>query len=96
MQTRLLVTVILFLCCKGIVAQDKPAITTVDRIRLAEAFSLADSVGNRVWNNWKAAPFAVLLVTADHEFLMRHPAPSADFSPLGYDSLLKSQVYYRK
>jgi hypothetical protein len=66
-----------------------------DRVRLAEAFRLADAVQDEVWPGWSAAPFAVLLVTAEHEFLVRHPAPSEDFTPLGYDSLLASEVHVR-
>jgi hypothetical protein len=53
-------------------------------------------LGNRIWKNWDRAPFAVLLVTPDFEFLVRHPKPSTQFTLLGYDSLLKSQVYFRK
>jgi hypothetical protein len=37
-----------------------------------------------------------LLVTPEHEFLIRHPKPSADFVLINYDALLKSNVYYRK
>ena len=77
-------------------SQNKPSISDIDRIRLAEAISLADRVGNRLWKNWDKAPFAVLLVTPEYEFLMRHPAPSPDFTALGYDSLLKCDVFYRK
>ena len=77
-------------------AQDKPALSEIDRTRLAEAFRLADQVGDQVWPGWSKAPFAVLLVTSENEFLMRHPQPSADFTKLGYDPLLKSDVYFRK
>jgi hypothetical protein len=76
--------------------QQKPAISDIDRTRLAEAFRLGDQIGDRVWSGWHAAPFAVLLVTPETEFLIRHPKPSADFTKLGYDTLLKSDVYYRK
>jgi hypothetical protein len=38
----------------------------------------------------------VLLVTPDYEFLVRHPRPSPDFVKLGYDQILKSDVYCRK
>ena len=76
--------------------QKQPAIPEIDRTRLAEAFRLGDKIGDRVWPGWSKAPFAVLLVTPDYEFLMRHPKPSADFTKLGYDALLKSDVYYRK
>jgi hypothetical protein len=77
-------------------AQDKPAIPNVDRIRLAEAFRIGEKLGNRVWSNWDKAPFAVLLITPEHEFLVRHPRPSPDFTFVGDDTLLKSKMYFRK
>ena len=77
-------------------AQDKPSIPDSDRTRLAEAFNLGDNIGEVVWRDWNKAPFALLLVTPEYEFLIRHPKPSADFMPLGYDALLKSDVYFRK
>jgi hypothetical protein len=73
-----------------------PSLAMVDRVRLREVFRLGDNIGDRVWPGWSKAPFAVLLVTPDYEFLMRHPKPSADFTSLGYDPLLKTDVYYRK
>ncbi len=78
-----------------VTAQDKPALSAIDRTRLAEAFRLADRVCDRIWTNWSKAPFAVLLVTPQHEFLIRHPKPSSDFNRIGYDAVLKSDVYYR-
>lgn len=77
-------------------AQDQPSLSATDRTRLAEAFRLGDRIGDRIWPNWSKAPFAVLLVTPVYEFLVRHPKPAADFTSLGYDSVLKSDVYYRK
>jgi hypothetical protein len=73
-----------------------PALMETDRVRLAEAFYLADALGNKLWPEWDQAPFAVLLVTPEHEFLMRHPMPSDDFTLIGDDALLKSKVWYRK
>lgn len=87
--------VLLFICQRGL-PQEKPAIPEIDRIRMAEAFRLGDRISNYVWQGWTKAPFAVLLVTPDYEFLVRHREPSPDFIKLGYDSLLKSDVYYRK
>ena len=77
-------------------AQNQPALRSTDRIRLAAAFRLGDQIGDRIWAGWSKAPFAVLLVTPDSEFLIRHPKPSPDFTRIGYDALLKSDVYYRK
>ena len=78
------------------VGVQQPTLSRTDQIRLAEAFSIADQLGDRIWPNWSKAPFAVLLVTPDIEFLIRHPQPSADFTKLGYNDKLKSDVYYRK
>jgi len=92
----LAVLALLIFSFSNAVAQDKPALSAIDRTRLAEAFRLADRIGDRVWPGWSKAPFAVLLVTPDYEFLLRHLKPSTDFTKIGYDSLLKSDVYYRK
>lgn len=88
--------VLLLVTFTTVVGQDKPSISEIDRIRLAEAFSLADRVGDRLWSGWSKVPFAVLLVTKDHEFLIRHPKPSADFTKIEFDKRLNADVYYRK
>lgn len=77
-------------------AQEKPKLPENDRIRIAEAFHIGEELGNEVWSGWDKAPFAVLLVTPEFEFLIRHPAPSKDFTSLGYDEMLKSDVLFRK
>ena len=70
-------------------------IPAIDRTRLAEAFRLADKIGDRLWAEWSRAPFAVLLVTGDLEFLVRHPRPPSSFRSIGRDSLLQSEVWTR-
>lgn len=97
MKTKLFLFVILLSTFQLASAQiSKPSLSEVDRVRLAEAFKIGDVLGDRVWRNWHEAPFAVLLVTPEYEFLIRHPQPSADFSSLGYDRTLKSNVFFRK
>ena len=97
MKTKLLFVFLLLLtAASSIAGQEKIEVPDVDRIRLAEAFRIGESLGNRVWKGWDKAPFAVLLVTPENEFLIRHPRPSKDFTLIGYDSLLKSNVYFRK
>ena len=76
-------------------SQDKPTLREVDRVRLAEAFRLSDQLADELWAGWSKAPLAVLLVTPDKEFLIRHPQPSKDFTSIGYDPKLKSEVFYR-
>ena len=84
------------------VARTAPALLTPastlawdDRVRIAEAFRLSDAIGDSIWRGWTAPPFVVLLVTPEREFLLRHPRPSPDFARIGYDSLLKSEVFSR-
>lgn len=76
--------------------QPPPRLPEADRVRIAEAFRLARSLSGRVWKDWDRAPFATLLVTPEHEFLIRHPRPSKEFTRAGYDPLLESEVYFRK
>lgn len=73
-----------------------PTIRDSDRIRIAEAFKIEETFGNKIWKDWDKVPFALILVTPEYEFLIRHPNPSNDFQLLEYDSLLKCNVYYRK
>jgi hypothetical protein len=64
-------------------------------VRIADAFRLADAVGDSVWPGWSAVPFAVLLVTPTHEFLFRHPHPSPDFARVLDEPSLGGAVYIR-
>ncbi|HEV2826630.1 MAG TPA: hypothetical protein VGW76_03445 [Pyrinomonadaceae bacterium] len=95
-KTRLAIITLLLLLAPLVSAQNSPRLTDIDRVRLAEAFRLGDMLGNQLWTDWSKAPFAVLLVTPEHEFLIRHPKPSPDFTLVNDDPLLKSKVYYRK
>jgi hypothetical protein len=95
-KTRLAIIALLLFLAPLVSAQPSPSLTDIDRVRLAEAFRLGDLWGNQLWANWNKAPFAVLLVTPEYEFLIRHPKPSADFKLVNDDRLLKSKVYYRQ
>ncbi|HET6890331.1 MAG TPA: hypothetical protein VFH31_04455 [Pyrinomonadaceae bacterium] len=92
----LLLAAILLPIATHAATQDAPSLSPIDRTRLVEAFRLADHLGDRLWPGWSKAPFAVLLVTPENEFLIRHPKPSSDFTSVGFDSILNTEVYYRK
>jgi hypothetical protein len=77
-------------------AQQAPSISSTDRTRIREAYRLAGQLGDRVWPAWHEAPFALVLVTPDYEFLVRHPNPSPDFMPIPGDTLAGAPVLYRK
>lgn len=95
LRTTLVVNFVLLLAASNVFSQEKPGLREIDRVRIAEAFRLSEKLGDELWIGWTKAPFAVLLVTPDKEYLLGHPRPSQDFTSLGYDSKLKSDVYYR-
>ena len=96
MKKKIFLILAFIFLARNVFSQNNPAISATDRIRLAEAFRLGDKLSEKVWPNWSKAPFAVLLVAPESEFLVRHPSPSKDFTEIGYDKLLKSKVYWRK
>jgi hypothetical protein len=91
----ILAVVVAFAAGVAPVARRAPTLDDADRYRIAEAFRLADTFGERLWPGWQSAPFAVLLVTPDQEFLVRHPKPTPDFRSLGNDALLGWPVWSR-
>src|SRR5262252_1930032 len=72
-----------------------PSIPPADRVRVAEAFRLAGRIGDALWPGWSRVPFALVLVTPETEFFIRHPSPPPDARPLGKDPVLESEVYAR-
>jgi hypothetical protein len=56
---------------------------------------LTDALGDDLWPGWRRTPLRVLLVTDSVEFLIGQSQPSANFARLGYDTLLKREVWAR-
>ena len=92
---QLLAVALLLVLCSTAFAAPQSKLSDYDRIRLAEAYRLSDSLGNQIWKGWAEIPFPVLLITDSTEFLLHHPSPDTSFKQSGYDSLLKTQVYTR-
>ncbi len=95
-----LIKILLALACLNCLGsigmgQLQPAMREIDRTRIAEAFRVGEKLKNDLWRGWDKGPFGLLFVDDDHEFLMRHPKPSDEFQSIGYDKLLKSEVFVR-
>jgi len=76
--------------------QSAPGLSGPDRVRLAEAFRLAERVRAEAWPGWERTPMVVLLVRDSTEYLVGHPRPTSEFAPLGRDSLLGREVLARR
>ncbi|HEY6950925.1 MAG TPA: hypothetical protein VI758_00890, partial [Bacteroidota bacterium] len=92
----LLLVSALFFASNPVRPQSKASIPETDRIRIAEAYRLADSVQNMIWPDWNRAPFALMLVTNDYEYLIGHPHATNNFDTLGVDQTFGRRVLYRK
>jgi hypothetical protein len=89
-------TVFVFLLLTFFIKADTiPEIRYEDKVRIAEVYKIAEFYRDKIWENWDKAPFALLLVYDENEFLINHPSPSDDFNLTGFDSHLNSKVYYR-
>jgi hypothetical protein len=69
--------------------------SAADRIRIAEAWRIADRIGDDLWPGFAEAPRAVLLVTPKTEYLFYHRSPTPDFVSVGFDSITGSPVFAR-
>jgi hypothetical protein len=67
----------------------------LDKLRIREAQQIMLANGEKIWKGIDKVPFTLLFLTDSGEYLVHHPAPSADFKNLGYDSVLRSTVYWR-
>ena len=63
-------------------APEQP-LSSRDATLIREFYRVSAEIQNKVWPNWNHVPDPLLLVTADTEYLTHHPAPPADFKPLG-------------
>src|ERR1700729_992104 len=89
-------TILTALICFRSFAQSLPELRHSDKIRIKEAMNISALFGDTLFKGFSSVPFTILLVTDSTEFLIAHPNPSPEFKFLGHDSLLNSDVYYRK
>ncbi len=95
LKTFLTILLLLFFCDCLYSIQDTSDFSYKDKIRIREAIKIFGECGDSIWNSWSAAPFALLLVTNENEYLINHSNPTEDFRSLGYDSILKHEVFSR-
>ena len=90
----LLLAILLFVSVAAI-ADEMPGIRDEDKVRIAEAYRISEMYGDNIWEGWSEAPYAIMLVADDYEYLIGLTPLTDDFVPLGYDTVLQSDVYYR-
>lgn len=84
-------TILTALACACAFGQLRPA----DQARIMEAKRISYHFGDSIWEGFNDAPFAILLVMDDYEYLIEHSSPPDDFEEFGYDSLIESKIYRR-
>jgi len=76
--------------------EEPPKFPEEERWLLYGAFRVVEWSGERTWRDFDKIPFAVLLVTPEYEFLVRHPKPPSDFTAGPKDVWLESRVHFRR
>ena len=84
------------LCLASPASAAPPPLAESDRILLAEAFRLAQELGEEIWPGWGVAPWEVLLVGSEHEYLVNSPRRPAGFTSLGRDDLISGEIQARE
>jgi len=77
-------------------AKDIPQLGYLDKVRIREAIRIQQAFGESIWEGFTKPPFALILIKDSVEFLIHHPYPSADFKLSEKDSILKTDILYRK
>lgn len=79
--------ILLLLLAAAAVAQESSAqqIPAQDAVRIKEFYRLAAELQDGIWPGWSRVPAALLLVTAETEFLTHHPVPPHDMKKVGED-----------
>lgn len=75
--------------------KDSPDFRNEDKIRIVEANKIFNESANSIWSNWDKAPFTMIFITDDNEYLMNISNPPEDFKNIGYDSIIGSTIYTR-
>ena len=96
---RLLTLLILLVLPVPSVGAEEPAaaagLTAADRVLLSETFRLAAELGEEIWPGWQVAPWEVLLVGEEHEYLVNSPREPEGFVLLGRDEVVGGRVLAR-
>ena len=86
---------LVFAICASATDMETPQMAGPDRIRISEAIALEDALGHKLWENWPDAPFSILLVTNEHEFLIGYDNEAGGFSQTKSE-WNGSKIYFRK
>ncbi len=73
-----------------------PVMERIDKIKIKEAITISAKFGDRIWKDFNQVPFTMILVTDSIEFLVYHTNPPADFTLSEKDTVLHTDIFYRK
>jgi hypothetical protein len=93
---RLTAASVLALALLAAPAIGEPPPPAAERLLLAEAFRLTAELGEEIWPGWGVAPWEVLLVGEEHEYLVNSPRRPEGFEELERDKLLEGRVLVRE
>lgn len=69
-----------------------------DKLRIREAIRISNDYGNTVWKNFDSAPFVLILVTNENEYLINlndSNAKTDEFVSIGFDTIIGGEIFTR-
>lgn len=67
-----------------------------DAIRIAEAYNLWRSLGEKIWPGWTEVPMPLLYITPDYEYAIGFPKLLAGFQPHERSTVVNQSIQTRK
>jgi len=67
-----------------------------DTVRIAEAYNLWKSLGEKIWPGWTDVAMPLVYVTSDYEYAIGFPKPMTGFLPLEQTSVATRSIQFRK
>lgn len=68
-----------------------------DKVHIKEAFSISELLGNKIWSKWNEAPFLIIVITDENEYLFSDENNSGTdgFVYSEFDTITQKHVYTR-
>lgn len=82
---------LLILACTYVTAQLRDA----DRYRIKEAMRISTHLGADLWNGFDDAPFSILYIMDEYEYLINESDEAESFETTEYDSLIGAYIHKR-
>lgn len=66
-----------------------------DKIRIREAMQINNEFSDILWPGMRSAPFSLIIVTSENEYLFNYSNTPSDYTYIGFDTILQTNIHTR-